>query len=96
MTLRLVNKVMGVFSLWCGNLAPKLDLLDDITDKMGQRSEEPLVVPYAETGMLVLNEYFWLMRTVMTIIKPYLGKNSEARGGLGVQDVSSLETLHGG
>lgn len=52
------NKGMGTFNLGCGTLAPKLDLLDNVIDKMGQRTEESLIVFYMETGMLALNECF--------------------------------------
>ena len=58
-TLGLENKMMGAFSLGCGNLAPKLDLLGDVIDKVGQRTVEPLIVFHMETGMLVLSEIFF-------------------------------------
>ena len=62
---------MTACSLGSGNLAPELDLLDNVTDKVGQRTVEPLIVSYMKTGMLVLNEYFLVMRTLMTIIMSY-------------------------
>ena len=49
---------MSACSQGSGNLAPELDLLSDVTDKVGQRTAEPLIVSYMKTGMLVLNEYF--------------------------------------
>ena len=49
---------MSTCSLGSGNLAPELDLLNDVTDKVGQRTAEPLIASYVKTGMLVLNEYF--------------------------------------
>lgn len=39
------NEVMSAFSLGCGNLILKLDLMDDVIDKMRQRAEEQLVCP---------------------------------------------------
>lgn len=54
MTPGLENKVMGAFSLGYGNLAPKLDLMDDVIDKVGQRT----VVFHMDTGMLALRECF--------------------------------------
>lgn len=45
MTPGLENEVMSAFSLGYGNLVLKLDLMDDVLDKIGQRAEEQLVCP---------------------------------------------------